>query len=54
MVPNVVTYNALLSARARGKQLERALDIFLSMRREAVMCDIVTHNALISSCEKGG
>ena len=53
MVPNIITYSALISACEKGKQPERALELFEAMKQQGVVPDVITYNALISACEKG-
>ena len=53
VVPEVITYNALISACEKGKQDERAMRIFEAMQQQGVMPEVITYNALISACEKG-
>ena len=53
VVPNVITYNALISACEKGKQSEQALKIFGAMKQQGVVASIITYSASISSCEKG-
>ena len=49
VMPNVITYNALIIACEKGKQLERALEL-----SEAMQLSVhVSFNAAISACEKG-
>ena len=52
-VPNVVTYNAVISACEKGKRPEQALEIFASMQQQGVVSGVITYNALISAFEKG-
>jgi len=52
VVPNKVTFSALISASNKGKQLQQALEVFQIMKR-CVVPNVVTHSALISTCEKG-
>ena len=52
-IPNVITYSTLISACEKGKQPERALEVFQAMQEQGVMPDVITYNALISACEKG-
>ena len=33
MVPDVITYSAVISACEKGKQAERALEVFQAMQR---------------------
>ncbi len=53
MVPNIVTYSALISACGHGKQPERALEVFQAMQRQGMVPDIITDSAVIIACEKG-
>ena len=48
MVPNVISYNALISACETGKQLEQTLDVFRTMQRQGEVPDVITYNAFIS------
>ena len=52
-MPNVYTYSALISACEKGKQPERALELFEAMQRQDKVPSVITYNALISACEKG-
>ena len=52
VVPNVITYSTLISACEKGNELERALEIFATMRQEGVVPNVVTYSALISACAK--
>ena len=53
VVPDVITYNTLISACEKGKKTERALEIFDNMQQQGIVPDLITYNALISACEKG-
>ena len=52
LLPNVITYNALISACEKGKQPERALELFEAMQQRGVVPNVITYSALISVCEK--
>ena len=52
VVPDVITYNALISACEKGKQPERALQLFEAMK-QGLVPKVITNNTLISACEKG-
>ena len=52
VVPNVITYNALISACEKGKQPEQAMEVFKAMQQQGVVPDVITYSALISACEK--
>jgi len=49
--PNVIVYSALISACGKGKQSERALDLFETMRCQGVLPDVIACGTLISACE---
>ena len=53
IVPNIITYNAVISACEKGKQPERALEILDKMQQQRIVPNIITYSALISACEKG-
>ena len=53
VVPNAITYNALITACGNSKQLEQTFEVFEAMQRQNVVPDKITYNALISVCEKG-
>jgi pentatricopeptide repeat domain-containing protein 1 len=51
--PDVITYNALISAYEKGGQWERARAAFEEMVAAGVQPNIITYNALISAYEQG-
>ena len=53
MVPDVIAYNAVISACENGKQPGRALELFEAIQQRGVVPDVITYNALISGYEKG-
>ena len=53
MVPNAISYNALISACEKGKQLERTLEVFVAMEQQGMAPNAIISSALISACEKG-
>ena len=53
MVPNAITYSALLSACAKGKQPKLALEMCAAAQWQGVVPHLITYNALISASEKG-
>ena len=55
VVPDVVTYNALISTCGKGasNQPKRALKLFQAMRQQLLVPNIITYGALISACQKG-
>ena len=53
LLPDVITYNALISACEKGTLSERALQLLETMLHQGLLPDVITYNALISACEKG-
>ena len=53
MVPEVITYNAVISACEKGKQAERALEVFQTMQWQGVVPNVITYSAVVSASEKG-
>ena len=53
MVPDEITYNALISACEKGKQPEQAIKLMAAMEQQDVVPSVITYDALISACEKG-
>ena len=47
MVPNVITYSAVISACEKGKQPERLLEVLETMQRQGMVPDIITYNSMI-------
>ena len=43
----------MISAKEKGKQPERALEMLEAMQQEGVMPSVITYSTLISACEKG-
>merc|ERR1719356_2114107 len=54
LLPDVITYNALISACSQGGQLERALQLLNLLQAQGLEPDVVTYNMLISLCFKRG
>ena len=53
MVPEVITYSAVISACEKGKQPERALEVFQTMLWYGLVPNVITYSALVSACGKG-
>ena len=51
--PDMVTYNALISACGKGRELRRALDVCADMMHHALKPNLVSVKAVASACEKG-
>ena len=47
------SYNAAISAREKGQQWQRALELLEAMRAAGVAPDVISYSAAISACEKG-
>ncbi|CAK0847313.1 unnamed protein product [Prorocentrum cordatum] len=52
--PNVVSFNAGISACEKGKQWQRALALMSEMRETKLEPDAISYNAGISACERCG
>ncbi len=53
ITPNVITYNAVISACEKGGKAEEALEIFKAIP-VGITLDVITYTAVISACGKGG
>jgi len=53
LLPDVVTYSAVVNACEKGHQPGRALEVFQAMQRQSVVMDVITYTVLISACQKG-
>eukprot|EP00959_Pyramimonas_sp_CCMP1952_P399534 8371217-Pyramimonas_sp.AAC.1 len=51
--PNVISYNAGVSACKQGKQWQRALALLSEMRESELEPNVISYNAGISACETG-
>ena len=47
MVPEVITYGAVISACEKGNQADCALDLFEEMKLQGLVSNTVVYNALI-------
>ena len=52
LTQDVITYSALVSACEKGKQPERAWEVFHAMQQQGLTPSVITYNAPISVCEK--
>lgn len=52
--PNVITFNALLTAAERGHQWEAGLALLSETRCRSLRPDVITYNTTISACERSG
>ena len=53
MRPDLVAYNAVISACGNSRKLERAQQLLKELRLQALLPDTITYNSLISSCQNG-
>ena len=53
MKPNLVSYSAVISDCAEGKDIGRAFDVYADMLRHAIRPNMVSPSALTSACAKG-
>ena len=51
--PDMVSYNAVISACEKGEELLQAFDVCAVMMRQALAPDVVSYSALTSACETG-
>ena len=54
MAADVITYNSLITACAKGGKTEEALEAFKSMQAAEVELDVISYSSLITVCAKGG
>ena len=50
--PNVISYNAAISACRRCINLEKALELLQEMKDSGICPNVITYSAVISACEK--
>ena len=53
MVPNAITYSALISTCDTCQQPEQALELRKAMQRQGMVPNVIIYSRLISTCEKG-
>ena len=53
LLPNVITYSALISACEKDALPQRALQLLETMLHQGLLPEVITYSALISACEKG-
>ena len=53
LLPNVISYNAVVSACEKGQQGQQALGLLAVMQRTAVLPNVISYSAAISACENG-
>lgn len=50
MVPDILTYSALISACGKGMSPEQTREFFEAMQRQDVAPNVITYSALITAC----
>ena len=53
LAPDVITYNAAISACEKGQQPHTAMSLLTGMQPQDLAPDVITYSAAISACEKG-
>ena len=51
--PDVITYSSFISACAKGKETDKALEIFAEMKQSGLQPDVITFSELVSACFQG-
>ncbi len=51
--PDVISYNAAISACEKGAHSEQALQLRREMLRESVEPDVISYSSAIGACAKG-
>ena len=47
MLPNVISYSALISTCEKGKQPKQALELYGTMQQQAMLPNVITYYALL-------
>ena len=53
VVPDAITYNAVINDCSEGKQAKRALKVFEALRKQELVPVAITYNDVINACSKG-
>jgi len=53
LLPNFITYTALIAASEKNTQPERGLEVFHALRRQGALPNAITYDTLIICCDKG-
>ena len=51
--PNVITYNAAISACEKGNKPHQALHLLQELQLRGLLPDVITYSAAISACKEG-
>jgi pentatricopeptide repeat protein len=52
--PSVVTYNTMIDVYAKNGKLEKAIEVFASMKKGGISPDVFTYNTMIDAYAKNG
>ena len=52
-MPDVITYNAVISACEKGRRPDEALKLLAEMKAASLKPDVITYSAVISACREG-
>ena len=53
LLPDVITYNATISACEKGQKPQQALHLLQEMQFRGLLPNVITYNVAISACEQG-
>ena len=53
VLPNIITYSAMMSAIEKSTQPDGALELFEAMMQQGVVSDVIIYSALISASKSG-
>ena len=53
VLPDVITYNAAISACEKSEQWQQALGVLAEKRKISMLLDVITYSSAISACAKG-
>ena len=53
VLPDAISYNAMISSCEKSKQPKRALTVFEAIVQQGVVSNAIIYSTLISACEKG-
>ena len=53
LIPDVITYNSLISACEKGHKIDKAMELLAEMKGRGVEPNVTTYTVLISACVKG-
>jgi pentatricopeptide repeat domain-containing protein 1 len=54
MKPDVLTYSSMIDAYSKDGQMDKALKMFASVKREGMKFDVITFNIVLNCYAKNG